>query len=381
MNLHLEVAATPQAFRALAGEWDELLDSSPAANVFLTWEWLSTWWECFGRHLQPWVVVLRHGRHLVGLAPFILHRRARAGPFTHRELSFMGSGPAAPDHLDLIASPGCEAAVAQATFAHLSASKRQWDILRLEGLAENSPFAGCLLTQRRDRLTQVSHQVCPYAHLPADQESYRAGLGSNLRANIGRYGRQLEREHPGQVRYWLVEDEAQIEPAMRLLFRLHQEVRQAHGQPGAFSDPQMVLFHRHLAHRFFAKGWLRIYLLTVAGQDTAITYNFRFGDVVYFYQTGYDQAWKRYGPGRQVISFAIRQSIEEGAREFDFLRGDESYKFQWTNQIRRDINLVVPCSRLGQLILGGRTAARAARAHLRPPHQAGQPQHLSYKAR
>lgn len=380
MNLHLEVAATPESFRSLEAEWNDLLAGSPAANVFLTWEWLSSWWECFGRALQPWVVVVRDGRRLAGLAPFVLRRNFQAGPFSHHELAFMGSGPAAPDHLDVLARQGYETAVAQAVVSHLRATKGRWDVLRLEGLVENSALAGCLLAQARDRLTQVSYQVCPFARLPADQESYRAGLGSNLRANIGRYGRQLEREYPGRVRYWQVQHEVEIEPAMRLLFRLHQEVRQAHGDPGAFNDPRMILFHRRLAQSFFARGWLRIYLLTVADQDVAITYNFRYGEVVYFYQTGYDQAWKRYGPGRQVMSYAIRQSIGEGAREFDFLRGDESYKFQWTDQMRQDVNLVLPWSRLGQVILGGRTVARVARARLRPPHQPGQPQHLSHKA-
>jgi hypothetical protein len=39
-----------------------------------------------------------------------------------------------------------------------------------------------------------------------------------------------------------------------------------------------------------------------------------------------------------------------GAREFDFLRGDESFKYNWTNKIHKDIYYAMPTSNWGQLL-------------------------------
>jgi len=34
---------------ALRPEWDRLLRTSDADNLFLTWEWMFTWWRRLGR--------------------------------------------------------------------------------------------------------------------------------------------------------------------------------------------------------------------------------------------------------------------------------------------------------------------------------------------
>ena len=39
---------TDAEFGALRDDWNALLCRSAADNIFLTWEWLHTWWEHFG---------------------------------------------------------------------------------------------------------------------------------------------------------------------------------------------------------------------------------------------------------------------------------------------------------------------------------------------
>src|SRR5439155_161431 len=36
-------------FGQLKREWETLLADSASATIFLTWEWLSTWWSCYGK--------------------------------------------------------------------------------------------------------------------------------------------------------------------------------------------------------------------------------------------------------------------------------------------------------------------------------------------
>ena len=87
----------------------------------------------------------------------------------------------------------------------------------------------------------------------------------------------------------------------------------------------------------------------------------RYGDTVSFYATGYDEAWARYGPGRRVMAAAIRSAISEGAIEFDFLRGAESYKEAWTSRARLDQRIVFPGSVVGRALWSLRTLKQAVR--------------------
>jgi CelD/BcsL family acetyltransferase involved in cellulose biosynthesis len=117
----------------------------------------------------------------------------------------------------------------------------------------------------------------------------------------------------------------------------------------------MTAFHHLAARRFLEAGRLRLHRLDVAGSPVAVVYCIRQGDVVTFYTTGYDAAYARYGPGRDLMAHAIGAAIAEGAQEFDFLRGDEAYKEHWGALRRHDWRILLPTGARGRLLLGGRS--------------------------
>ena len=47
------------------------------------------------------------------------------------------------------------------------------------------------------------------------------------------------------------------------------------------------------------------------------------------YLSGFDERFARWSPGRVLDAMCIRQAIEQGLADYDFLRGDEPYKFQF----------------------------------------------------
>jgi CelD/BcsL family acetyltransferase involved in cellulose biosynthesis len=58
-----------------------------------------------------------------------------------------------------------------------------------------------------------------------------------------------------------------------------------------------------------------------------------------YYQAGLDPKWARFSPGTVLFSYCIRRAIEEGMEEFDFLQGDESYKYSWTKTARTNLEI------------------------------------------
>jgi len=70
------------------------------------------------------------------------------------------------------------------------------------------------------------------------------------------------------------------------------------------------------------------------GRPIGGLYGFRRGARFYFYQSGYDPAWRKYSVGLVTMGLAIKHALAEGAEEYDLLHGTEAYKFRWAKETR-----------------------------------------------
>lgn len=357
----VEVVQERPRLADLANEWDELLEASYAPNIFLTWTWVSSWLETLGSRHQLLVTTARDpsdGR-LVGVAPLVIETRASPPLPTHRALVMIGSRPAAPDHLDLMLRRG-HAHVADGLWS-AAARRGGWHLVDLDGLRPDSHVAAQMARSAWGAHCSSRPSPCPYLPLPASWDDFLAALGRNLRQNLGRYARKLDREAGARVVERMVSEPGEAEASIVDLAELHRRSRAAGRSNLAFRHPGMVEFHRRVASRFAAEGKLRMHRLEVGGRVAAIVYCFRHGDVVSFYQTGFDPDLRQYGPGRRIMAAAIRSAIEEGAAEFDFLRGDEPHKSRWGALVRCDQRLVSPAGGRGHFVHAAMRAGWAMR--------------------
>jgi CelD/BcsL family acetyltransferase involved in cellulose biosynthesis len=273
---------------------------------------------------------------------------------------FLGSGTAAPDHLDLIVRRGWEPIVGPALWAALSRD-RSWHLADLDGVREGSILARVALRRSADLADLAESTPCPFLPLPPTWEEYERVLGKNTRQNLRRYARKMEREAAAPVTERLVVGPEDVRETIDALGVMHQTIRTAAGDAGAFANGRLRSFHQLAASNFARAGRLRLHRLDVGGSPVAAIYCFRYGDVVSFYSTGYDREYSRYGPGRRIMATAIAAAIDEGAKEFDFLRGDEEYKNRWGTEMRHDLRIILPTSPRGRLIRLLRRAAVSVR--------------------
>ena len=111
--------------------------------------------------------------------------------------------------------------------------------------------------------------------------------------------------------------------------------------------------------------------LEADGEPNEVIWCVRSGDSVAFYKTGYDKDWSKYGPGRRIMARAIKGAIDEGATEFDFLRGDEPYKREWGTELRHDFVIRRPTGARGRALWTGGAILSLIRRPLR--HDAAAP--------
>src|SRR5213595_2561030 len=143
------------------------------------------------------------------------------------------------------------------------------------------------------------------------------------------------------VRLEPASSEPQRREFMVHLVRLHNLRWQNLGGSDALHTADLVAFHDEVSRVTLERGWLRLFVLWLDGQPVASLYGFRYGRTFYFVQTGFDPAYGRHAVGLITVGLTIKSAIAEGAEEYDFLRGDEAYKFRWAREVRHLATLEV----------------------------------------
>jgi CelD/BcsL family acetyltransferase involved in cellulose biosynthesis len=329
---------------ALRDEWSALAEE--CGNPFSTWEWAATWWDHFGGDHRLHVTACRRpDGSLVAILPLYLSKR---GPL--RLARFVGHGVGdvlgpiyAKDDAELAAS-----AVRQA----LAEAGRSWDLLLAERMPKDRP-SGLLSGE------VLQEEANPY--LPIDGASwddFLASCSSNMRSQIRRKRRKLEREHGARFRLTL--EPERLAEDFETLVRLHGA---RWGELRAFSDRRSA-FHRDFAARALERGWLRLWTLEADGQAVAAWLGFRFGGVEWYYQSGRNPAWDHRSVGVILLARTIQGAFDDGMSAYAFLRGDEEYKKRFATE---DAGLETVGIARGPL---GLTAVSAARAAKRLPPSA-----------
>ena len=86
-------------------------------------------------------------------------------------------------------------------------------------------------------------------------------------------------------------------------------------------------FFRDIADALAARGWLRLGVLEVDGEDAAVLYAFAYEGTLALYNAAYDPALASLSVGIVSHAYALRSAIAEGLGAYDLLRGNERYKY------------------------------------------------------
>jgi CelD/BcsL family acetyltransferase involved in cellulose biosynthesis len=79
---------------------------------------------------------------------------------------------------------------------------------------------------------------------------------------------------------------------------------------------------------FGLPGWGIDAILTPGGRIAAAGFSYHGDDGYYLYNSAFDRTYADASPGVVLIASLIEFAIEEGQMIFDFLKGDETYKFR-----------------------------------------------------
>ncbi len=328
----VERIQSAEEFFQLRDEWTVLLEGSRSRCLFLTHEWLSTWWKHLREDRQLSILAARENGRLIGVMPLAMRppQYARMMP---RVLEFVASGIIGSDYLDAVIQPGGESEVLRDFSRELI---RSGLMLQFSQLRRDGCVVGALPEMmRKDGWTALETRinVCPFIDLTNHSwESYLASLGSSHRYNFNRRLRALSKSF--NVAFETIRASDDAARALGIVIDLHTRRWDQRGDSEAFPDSSTIDFHKEFVQRAAGCGWLRLMVLSLDGQPAAAIYGFRFGSTFYFYQSGFDPAYGKHSVGLVMMGLSIKAALEEGATEYDLLHGDEEYKFHWARNQR-----------------------------------------------
>jgi CelD/BcsL family acetyltransferase involved in cellulose biosynthesis len=209
-----------------------------------------------------------------------------------------------------------------------------------------------------------AHKLCPVIDLPASWDDFMANLSRSVQKNYQYYRRRLQ----GQGAFLeIISNQAEMPEALAEFTRLHNSRRHQKQQKGIFSTSARKLFYKEMLQRFTAAGWVELAFLKVVDERVAGVCQFNYGNSIYYYQTGYDVTWEKYSVGFVLNGLLIERAIGAGRSCFEFLRGEEQYKYRLgatRNRYLRDIYLKRGSS-LGEMYLARRKLSVGCRRLVR----------------
>lgn len=334
--MRIEAHFEAGGFWAFKPEWNNLVCHSCHNTLFLTWEWQSTWWK----HLGEGNLLLLGFRaeddgRLIGIAP-LFHTPDDKG----RSVLYLNGCRDVSDYLDLIIEVGQEDAVYDALLDYLHAEAPAWDLVDLCNLPQHSLTSVGLRERAEARGYQTIvevEDVCPIIDLPATWDDYLLCLDKKQRHELRRKLRRADTE--ADTRFIVIGTEHDLRAEMHRFIDLHQK---STPEKDNFMDPQMQGFFFDVAGVLQAKGWLQLAFVEIDGQKAAALLNFDYGNSILVYNSGYDPAqFSHLSPGIVVTARCIEHAIALGRSKFDFLRGNEVYKYRFGAQDTEVRRLVI----------------------------------------
>lgn len=318
-TLSTEVIKGDAVFAQLADEWDALVAKSMTRTPFQYLSYQKAWWD----HLQPEnselnTIVVRQNGELIGIACL----------YVMNNLVHFNGCVEETDYLDVITAVADAENVWRAVFDTLcSPAYPDWAYLELCNIPAESPsrlIVPQLAGQQNFTFEETVNEVCPIIDLPATFADYLAQIDSKQRREIKR---KLRRAQGAGAELIIIGPEDDIDEAVDEFLTLLQ--KSTFEKRDWLTDGRRAMFH-DAAREAMKAGILQLLFIAVDGRKAATLFNFDYNDRIWVYNSGLDpEAFGNLSLGVVLTAKAIELAIENGRKDFDFLRGDETYKYRF----------------------------------------------------
>jgi CelD/BcsL family acetyltransferase involved in cellulose biosynthesis len=312
----------------LKEEWNQLLAKSANDVPFLRFEYLADWWQTRGggewlQEAELAILAAHEGSDLVGIAPFFITEQDG-----QKKLLLLGCIEIS-DFLDLIVSEDRSRAFINGLLTFFSDNLLPQGIqsIDLYNLLENSPTVQQLSEAGKSAGFEVAKSVlqqAPFITLPGDWDLYLESIDKKQRHEIRRKMRRAAAAD-ANIEVYFTSDQSKVEEDTQAFLSLMAQ----DPEKAAFLTPAMREQFKISIQRAFENDWLQLAFLQVDGENAAAYLNMDYQNRIWVYNSGLDRRFMEYSPGWVLLGHLLMWANENKRSAFDFLRGNEDYKYKF----------------------------------------------------
>lgn len=307
--------------------WENLLVSSQTHYPFLKYGFQRAWWSHLGggewQNADLHIIVAEENGQLAGIAP--LFTTMVNGK---KEMRFIG-GLEIADYLDFIVSADqSEEFIRQVLERITTDPEFSTGRIFLDNIPDDSPTITALEKMAEEDVWQIEIEKAyhtPAIPLAEDWDTYLEGIDKKQRHEIRRKIRRAEGSEEDKVAWHIISPHDNLEQSITdFLALMENDPDKAKFLTGAMRS-QMDAIIRWAAEA----GILQLSFLTVNGENAAGYLCFDYADRIWVYNSGFSPGFSYYSPGWVLLGYLIEHAIKTGRTHFDFMRGDEKYKYKF----------------------------------------------------
>lgn len=339
-KLTVRLVTDTKEFESLRDVWDRLLEKSCDKNIYLTWEWIFTWWRHYGNRKNLNILLIEDESRIVGIIPLMFSRFGKSF-IKFDVLKIIGIANA--DFDGVILTERKEECILS-FIEYLTKVIDNRTVLIFSEIPEDAEFLALMRSHyptfsKSLIMNESVSTTCPYILLPTTWNEYFKSLRGKRRHNLRYALRSLQKKHAVEFRKFIANNNSggQIEE----FIELHQKRWRKKNIKGIFHDQRTRKFYIDVANVFSKKKWLNLSFIDVDGKAISAVYGFRYSQKFYYEITAFDTEYAKYSMGNLHIMFLIEDAIKNGDKEFDFLMGDEAYKRYYTRLSRRNFQIIL----------------------------------------
>lgn len=333
--------------------WNELLERTPDATPWQSWDYLSLWWRALGDGKELRIVLVeREGRPCLAM-PLQISRRFEmigmpvcmiepVGMIMDVNRPRLAIGPFDPDAY-------------RCALDALWQRRREWDLVRIDEKQSGDDEVAILKGFAAERglwYRDIFSHLCPYLDLRQDWTAYLESRSRRLRRNLRAGRRKLEARGVISLREHRSPEE--IEAGYAIVLELHRRSWKAGKRIEQSQSDAYRRFFRTWLQRLAEQGRARILVLYCGRQPVAATIGVTAGQAYYSAQIVHDARFDVASPGTLLESMELEALMRDGSHAtYDFLGAFLNNKLRWTDTARSTSLVFVLRRSLRTLLIDG----------------------------
>jgi CelD/BcsL family acetyltransferase involved in cellulose biosynthesis len=340
-DISIKIIENNEEFGALKETWESLLNNCEDRNIFLSWEWLFSWWTHFGEGHNLHILLILKGDSPIGIVPFMISEYR----YCFIKYKVLENICARGVDYGGIIFVGNKEEIIETIFDFLvSFTENYRYIVRMSQLPEDAVFYQefrKLIIEHSDKISfnETHFTSCPYLLIPESWEKYCASLKNKrkkLKYLINKIHKKFDIEYIS-----IIPSNSLFEKYFDDFRLIHQKRWDQFKLPSHLSDKRIIQFYKDICYRFADNGYLDFSIMKINNTVASVVFGFNFNKKFYYFATAFDSQYESYSLGKIHFLQIIKESIKKELKEVDYLKGDERYKLFWTQTSRKNFEILL----------------------------------------